>query len=232
MRAIVVRHYKTLLNASDQILGWGDAPKAEGWQGDLAAVDENLNAEKIIFDAVYSSDLERARRTAMYYAKSRRIHVVHDSPLLNEVNYGTLYKKKKKWVAKHIPQHKKDPDFVYPKGESFRDMQHRSVNFILSLAESRGDQTLLIVVHAGVIRGLVSHFLKLDYANHLTQKISHRYIGDFLFKGSSCVRYNELGNLSGFVEEGGITVPYDNAAMPARSASGLNDSASPPAAPG
>lgn len=232
MRAIVVRHYKTLLNASEQILGWGDAPKADGWQGDLAAVDEKLNAGKIIFDAVYSSDLERARRTAMYYAKNRRIHVVHDSPLLNEVNYGTLYKKKKKWVEKHIPQHKKDPDFVYPKGESFRDMQNRSVNFILSLAESRGDQTLLIVVHAGVIRGLVSHFLKLDYVDHLTRKISHRYIGDFLFKGTSCIRYDELGTLSGFVQEGVVTVPYESCAKSAVGASALNGLADSPAIPG
>lgn len=221
MRAIVVRHYKTLLNASDRILGWGDAPKAEGWQADLAFVDDRLNAAKIVFDAIYSSDLERARRTAMYYAKSRRIHVVRDSPALNEVNYGTLYKKKKKWVARHIPQHKKDPDFVYPDGESFRDMQRRSVEYILSLAESRPEQTVLIVVHAGVIRGLVSHFLGLDYAAHLKQKVSHRYIGDFLFAGRECVRYDELGKLSGFVQQGSLTVPYAIESKPAVNGPGM-----------
>ena len=42
MRVIVVRHYKTLLNASDQILGWGDAPRVAGWRADVAMVDEAL----------------------------------------------------------------------------------------------------------------------------------------------------------------------------------------------
>lgn len=223
MRAIVVRHYKTLLNASDQILGWGDAPRTDGWQADVAFVDDRLNEENIAFDAVYSSSLERARRTAMYYARSRRIHIVNDSPELNEVNYGTLYKKSKKWVARNIPQHKKDPDFVYPKGESFRAMQRRSVKFVASIAESLQDQTILIVVHAGVIRGLVSHFLALDYTDQLKRKISHRYIGDFLFKGGDCVRYNELGKLSGFVRDGVVTIPHDSSGKSAREDTAVKD---------
>lgn len=208
MRAIVVRHYKTLLNASDKIMGWGDAPRIDGWQADLAFVVDTLKAQGISCDAIYSSDLERARQTAMYYARNRGIHIVHDSPMLNEINYGLLYKKSKKWVAKHIPQHKTDPDFVYPEGESFHQMQKRSINYLLSQAELFPDKTVLIVVHAGVIRGFISHFLGLDYARHLKQKISHRYIGEFVFKGRKCVQYNELGKLSGFVRKGSIEIPY------------------------
>jgi broad specificity phosphatase PhoE len=216
MRAIVVRHYKTLLNASGQILGWGDAPKAAGWLADVSFVDDRLKKEGLTFDAVYSSSLERARRTAMYYAKSRGIHIVNDSPALNEVNYGALYKKTKEWVTSHIPQHKKDPDFVYPQGESFRDMQRRSVEYVISLAESYPERTILIVVHAGVIRGLISHFLELDYADHLKQKISHRYIGDFRFENGVCVGYDELGKWSGFVRDGVVTVPHDRSGTSSR----------------
>lgn len=208
MRAIVVRHYKTLLNASGQILGWGDAPRADGWEADISFVNHRLNEEGVTFDAVFSSSLERARRTAMYYARSRRIHIVNDSPALREINYGTLYKKSKKWVAKNIPQHKKDPDFVYPEGESFRDMQRRSAEYVKSLAEAYPDKTILIVVHAGVIRALVSHFLGLDYADQLKQQISHRYIGDFRFETGACVGYDELGERSGFVQDGAIDIPF------------------------
>ena len=156
---------------------------------------------------IYSSDLERARQTAMFYAKCHGMHIVNDSPLLNEVNYGALYKKSKKWVASHIPQHKVDPDYVYPDGESFRQMQNRSVSFLTSLAGLYPGRTVLLVVHAGVIRGFVSHFLGLDYASQLKRKLSHRYIGDFRFRGHTCIRYDELGKRSGFVRDGIVDVP-------------------------
>ena len=208
MRAIVVRHYKTLLNASDRILGWGDAPRVDGWRADVNYVENKLREEFINFDAIYSSGLERARQTAMFYARLHRIHIVHDSPELKEVNYGSLYGKSKKWVAKHIPEHKKDPDYVYPEGESFSQMQQRSVGFLLSLTESCPGQTFLFVVHAGVIRGLVSHFLGLDYAENLKRKISHRYIGQFEFEGGECKRYDELGQKSGFVRSGAVKLPH------------------------
>ena len=207
MRAIVVRHYKTLLNASDQILGWGDAPRVKGWRADVAKVEATLQKRAIEFDAIYSSALERARQTAMFYARQRNIPVIHDAADLNEVNYGLLYRKSKKWVAKHIPEHKKDPDFVYPDGESFRQMQQRSSHYLKFLAETYPQKTILLVVHAGVIRGLVSQFLGLDYAAQLKRKISHRYIGEFVFSGGECVRYDEIGKQSGFVSDGVIEVP-------------------------
>jgi broad specificity phosphatase PhoE len=208
MRAIITRHYKTIINASDQILGWGDSPRDEGWKADVDFVSARLREHRINFDAVYSSDLERSRQTAMFHANLLGIHIIHDSTALNEVNYGQLYKKKKKWVAENYPQHKKDPDFVYPQGESFRQMQQRSVSYLSSLAEKYPDRTVLMVIHAGVIRGLVSHFLGMNYADHLNHRISHRYIGDFLFEGKTCVRYDELGKPSGFVSDAVIEIPF------------------------
>ncbi len=208
MRTIVVRHYKTLINASDLIMGWGDAPRVKDWEQDLAWVNQRLQELEIPIDSVYSSVLERARQTAMYYAKQRGIWLIHDAASLNEVNYGTLYKKSKTWVAQEIPQYKTDPDFVYPEGESFRQMQKRSVDFLLSRIPHHRDGTVLVVVHAGVIRGLICHFLGLDYAANLKRKICHRYIGDFELEGGACNRYNELGNPSGFVKQGELQVPF------------------------
>lgn len=208
MRAIITRHYKTLINASEQILGWGDSPRDKGWRADVEFVSSRLQEENINFDAVYSSDLERSRQTAMFHARLLGIHVIHDTAALNEVNYGKLYKKKKKWVAEHYPRHKKDPDLVYPGGESFRQMQQRSVDYLASLAITHPGQTVLIVVHAGVIRGLVSHFLGLNYADNLKHKISHRYIGDFRFEDGTCVGYDEPGKHSGFVSNGVIEIPF------------------------
>jgi broad specificity phosphatase PhoE len=86
-------------------------------------------------------------------------------------------------------------------------MQQRSSGYLQFLAGTIPQKTILLVVHAGVIRGLVSKFLGLDYAAQLKRKISHRYIGEFLFEGEHCVRYDEFGKLSGFVSDGVIEIP-------------------------
>ena len=207
MRAIVVRHYKTTSNESEQILGWGDAPPAESWQDDLNKVDEILLSSHITIHHIYTSTLPRAINTGKFYADSYAIKDIYSSPALREINYGKLYNKKKKWVEKNIPEHKMNPDFVYPDGESFSQMQERSVAFIESLATKHPDETLLIVVHAGVIRGLVCHFLELDYASNLKRHMGHQYIGDFTIEDKTCVRYDELGKPSEFVREGIVKAP-------------------------
>jgi len=112
-------------------------------------------------------------------------------------------------VEKTIPQHKKDPDFIYPGGESFHQMRSRSVDFLQSLSRKHQGETILVVVHAGDIRGFVTYFLGLPYAENLKRKITHRYIGDFLFEGNQCSSYNEIGEPSGFVRDGAISIPTE-----------------------
>ena len=208
MRAIIVRHYKTVSNANNRIIGWSESPPVAGWQRDMKHVDKMLHAASIHFEAVYTSQLHRARSTGLFYAQSRGISKIRCSKALNEVNYGVLNTKSKKWVEKNIPGHNKDPDLVYPEGESFRQMQKRSVRFIKSIAEINREKTVLIVVHAGIIRGLICHFMGLDYESNLKRKITHRYIGDFTFDGPICIRYDELGPYSGFVKSKIIEIPF------------------------
>ena len=208
MRIILIRHFKTQTNKDGRILGWGDSPPCEDWRVDFDYVDALLTEQGVNFDAVYSSDLERSRETAKLHARVLGISTVNSSAELNEVNYGKLQQKRKSWVGDNYPKHKKDPDMVYPGGESFRQMQQRSVRFLSSLVEANPRQSALVVAHAGVIRGLISHFLGLEYADNLERRIPFRYIGDFLFKGKHCVRYKELGRPSGFVRDRIIKIPF------------------------
>jgi broad specificity phosphatase PhoE len=207
MRFILTRHYKTRSNEDDRILGWGDSPPGSDWKADIEYVDARLQAHGLDFDEIYSSNLERSRQTAIIHAVRYGIAFVNSAAELNEINYGKLQKHKKSWVTRRYPQHKKNPDMVYPEGESFRQMQQRSVEFLLSLDAKHPTQTVLIVAHAGVIRGLVSHFLGLELADNLKQKVSFRYIGDFLLEDGYCLRYDELGEASGFVHNAVIELP-------------------------
>lgn len=209
MRVILTRHYQTVSNAEGRILGWGTSPPCPGWKDDVDYVANRLRECDVKPDAVYSSDLERARQTASTYAGLFGIPDVVEIPELKEINYGKLQTRKKSWVIEQYPEHKKNPHLVYPDGESFQQMQQRSVQFLSSFALTHPELTVLIVSHAGVIRGIISHFLGLEYAASLKHWIPFRYIGDFVFAGENCVRYDELGKSSGFVGNGAIEIPFN-----------------------
>jgi broad specificity phosphatase PhoE len=214
MRVFLTRHYQTQSNYAGRVLGWGNSPPRPGWEADVNFITRRLRETGVSLDAIYSSDLERARRTAMTYAEALGGPEVIAVPELKEINYGKLQTKDKSWVYREFPRHKKDPDLVYPDGESFRQMQQRSIRFISSLAVTHPRQTVLIVSHAGVIRGVISGYLGLEYAASLKQKIPFRYIGDFLFTGENCTRYDELGKPSGFVRADGLEIPYSPGCTP------------------
>jgi broad specificity phosphatase PhoE len=207
MRLILIRHCKTLFNVSGQIMGWGDSPHAEDWLEDVVFIENTLQKADFTPDIVYSSALGRARHTGDYFAAKLGQGSAHHHRELNEVNYGSLTEKPKKWVAAHYPLHKKDPDFIYPDGESFRQMQQRSGSFINELAQKHSSGNILCVVHAGVIRALVSHFLELDFGHQLKRRISHRYIGVLSFEEGVCRDYEELGKPSDFVIDEAIPAP-------------------------
>ena len=88
MRAIVVRHYKTTSNESDQILGWGDAPPAESWQDDLNKVDEILLGSHITIHHIYTSTLPRAINTGKFYADSYGIKCFRK---MNDIIHNLLF---------------------------------------------------------------------------------------------------------------------------------------------
>lgn len=209
MRAIVVRHFKTVNNLCQRIIGWHDSPPAQDWQDDLLQTEQVFQTAGLHFDHIYSSSLNRARDTALWFANRGHGPVaVRSVPELNEVNYGELSLLSKQWALEHCPQYKTDPDYVFPGGESFAEMRRRSVSFLLSLESRHTGQTILIVAHAGVIRGLITQLLGLPYTPHLKRKISHRYLGDFRIEGQRCLRYDELGQPSGFVLDGVIELPF------------------------
>ena len=208
MRVILIRHYKTQSNKEGRILGWSDSPPIAGWKTNVTYIESQLRANGLGFDAVYASDLERSRRTARVLASDFAVDDVFIAPALKEINYGEMQTRRKSWVAEHYPLHKKDPDMVYRGGESFRQMQQRSVEYVTSLLTTQPGKTILVVSHAGVIRGLICHFLGLDYAHCLKHGIPFRYIGDFRFDGTKCLHYDELGKHSGYVRNGAIDVPW------------------------
>ncbi|WP_411168552.1 histidine phosphatase family protein [Clostridium sp. MB05] len=86
----LTRHGKTMLNTTDRMQGWCDAPLTEAGIEVAEYLGKGLDAEGIKFDAAYSSDSGRAIETAnIVLDKSGQPDLkVNQSKDLREVSFG------------------------------------------------------------------------------------------------------------------------------------------------
>ena len=124
-------HATSLDNETGRRAGWNDAPLSE------TGIEQALALGKLIagrqFDAVFSSDLQRAIQTAQIALPDSRIQ---PDPRLREMNYGRL---------------NGAPAFAFPSdelwcienrlegGECCLDVQARLEEFLATIRTSRGD---------------------------------------------------------------------------------------------
>ena len=93
-------------------------------------------------------------------------------------------------------------------------MQKRSIKFIDQQICENNQKCGLVVVHAGVIRGLICHYLGLPYSENLKRRIGHRYIGVLNVHDNGHVDYDELGEYSDFVVDNIISIPVSKHRAP------------------
>lgn len=152
-RVIAVRHGETAWNAELRIQGHTDiALNARGrWQA--AQLARALAHEAV--HAVYSSDLSRARDTALAYAAGVGL-AVHDEPGLRERGFGhfeglTFAEIESRWPGDAARWRRREPGFAPGDGESLHDFHHRCVGACAALAARHRGQTILVVAHGGVL---------------------------------------------------------------------------------
>lgn len=153
-RVIAVRHGETDWNADLRIQGHTDIPLNErgNWQAARLAVA--LAHEDV--HAVYSSDLQRARATALAFAQSVGLPVLHEAGL-RERQFGrfeglTFAEIEARWPDEAQRWRQRDPDFAPGDGgEALGAFHQRSVDTCADLARRHRGQTILLVSHGGVL---------------------------------------------------------------------------------
>lgn len=89
----LTRHGKTMLNTTDRSQGWIDAPLTPAGVEIAENLGQGLKAEKVKFDAVYSSDSGRAVETANLALKNsgqeELLKTLKTDKRLREFNFGT-----------------------------------------------------------------------------------------------------------------------------------------------
>ena len=152
-RVIAIRHGETAWNAELRLQGQLDiALNAVGrWQAErlaAALADERL-------DAVYASDLARARETAQPLARAQGLSVRLDVGL-RERSFGvfegfTFDEVAARWPEESRRWRLREPDFAPRGAESLRAFSERCVEACARLAAAHRGGTIAIVAHGGVM---------------------------------------------------------------------------------
>ncbi len=169
MRLILVRHGETDWNVQHRVQGWIDVPLNQKGRTQAKKVALRLQNEHI--GAIYSSDLKRAKYTALEIARHHKLPV-KPTKLLRERNFGKLegfprdeYRKVRENSG--IPYHLYKP----PGGESYLDVSKRTRKFLAEIKKKHSNQAVLVVAHGIVIRVLISLLTKspLEKAHEIEQ---------------------------------------------------------------
>ncbi len=160
MRVYMIRHGESEANKHNQWTGWLDVPLTDKGRKDATWAHSLL--KDIKFDHMFSSDLMRARETARIALPD---YEAEASPLLREINVGTLAGKEAEARALALVQQKLPEQGYRPfGGESIEEFHERLLSFMNTLP-SLGGENVAVFAHAGCLRAMLdtaigSHHLR------------------------------------------------------------------------
>ncbi len=172
-RICLVRHGETSWNAEKRIQGNIDIGLNETGLAQAEAAAQWLSTRPI--EALYSSDLQRARQTAQRLAGALQLVPIL-RPEFRERRYGlfeglTYEQSRTRYPDVYGLFEERVPEFVIPYGgESLQQLQLRVSAGLRRLVDEHPGQTIAVVTHGGV----------LDIVNRLVRGTSLRQPRDFL----------------------------------------------------
>jgi broad specificity phosphatase PhoE len=163
---LLVRHGETDWNRERRWQGHADPPLNE--HGREQARELAARLAGTCLDAVYASDLARARETAEIVAAAKGVAVVVD-PALREIDVGEWSGLATAEIERRFPDGYRrhlDGGDGWELGETHAAMSARIVGAVTRLAAAHVDATVLCVLHGGVIRALLAHAQGLDLGEY------------------------------------------------------------------
>lgn len=166
MRTIftLVRHGETEWNRSSRWQGHSDIALSDLGREQSRCLSRRLHVEKVIFNAMYSSDLSRAAETAQILGAALGLQprVV---AAFRELDVGTWSGLLNSEVASRYPEEWKricaDEDLPRGGAERLADLAKRACEAFDGLVAEHAGQHVCIVTHNGVIRTILLHVQKL-----------------------------------------------------------------------
>ena len=173
-----------------------NVPLSDAGRRQAELLGERLKKESI--DAVWSSDLIRARETAdIINEKIRAPRIIREG--LREISFGDLEGLSddvimERYADFFAARASMKQDLPYPGGESAADVIRRAVPVMDEIVKSGAD--------GGVIRSLVTHYLHMDgaYVPLLARHLENCGITEFYYRESDgemlLNRFNDFAHLT------------------------------------
>ena len=150
-----IRHGETAWNREGRLQGWQDIELNAAGRHQAERLAARICASTQIFDALYSSDLQRAYATAAPLSAGLGLRV-HGVPGLRERCYGVLEGLDLARLDELAPEaaaarNSRDPDRPLEGGESLGQFRARVIAAVDDIAGRHPGQCILAVTHGGVL---------------------------------------------------------------------------------
>ncbi|NLO47639.1 MAG: GNAT family N-acetyltransferase [Clostridiales bacterium] len=159
----IIRHAEAEGNLYRRIHGHYDSLITDKGARQITALQERF--DPIPVEAVYSSDLNRAIRTAAAIYKPKNLPLII-SKLLREIAMGSwedlCWGEVEEKYPEQLYYYNTSPDkWEIDGGERFSDLKNRIVSAIFEIAKINDGKTVAVVTHGGAIRALLSYILNV-----------------------------------------------------------------------
>jgi broad specificity phosphatase PhoE len=159
---LLARHGESDWNRTKQWQGFADRPLTELGRQQARELAERLRETEL--EAVYSSDLQRARETAEIVAKTKGLRV-ESTPDLREVDVGSWSGLTRAEAEQRFPDGYArwlNGGEGWDDGETYGQMGERVVRAVHRIAETHQGERVLLVAHGGSIRAVHAAALGVD----------------------------------------------------------------------
>jgi len=194
---LLLRHGETLWNIEGRIQGHGDSPLSAEGLAQAEALARRLAGECPA--ALYTSDLGRARQTMAPIARATGLTPRID-PALRERCYGAFEGRTWPEIERDFPQQYAahltgDPGVKALGGESMLEFHDRAVGGLTRIAETSGEDKVVIVAHGGVLGMLYRHIMDIPLHAPRNYAMPNASINRFTYR-SGLWRMEAWGDLS------------------------------------
>lgn len=163
MRLILVRHGQTEWNAGGRYQGQSNVALSDTGRKQARFLAERFPVRQL--DAIYTSDLDRAKETAECVGKRLSLTVCQEKAF-RELSFGdweglTYQEISSRWPEEAEKLFTAPDELVIPHGETFRDLQKRALDKIYSLYEKHIDQTVAVFAHGAINKTILAGLMHI-----------------------------------------------------------------------
>ncbi len=163
MRLILVRHGQTEWNAGGRYQGQSNVALSDTGRKQARFLAERFPVRQL--DAIYTSDLDRAKETAECVGKRLGLTVCPEKAF-RELSFGdweglTYQEISSRWPEEAEKLFTAPDELVIPHGETFQDLQKRALDKIYSLYEKHIDQTVAVFAHGAINKTILAGLMHI-----------------------------------------------------------------------